>query len=257
MRILFLCFAIAFFVPSHAQKPRLEFLVAYQLYNDTKLPNTLPAVLHIKDSVSIYEEKFSHQEWWDGGEVGREMPAQSPTRRTNSDKYLKIDHSAKELLSFAYLGKNIVLVTDNYPELKWRITDETKDISGFACIKATTVYRGREWTAWFTPQIAAPYGPWKLHGLPGLILDAYDADKKYQMTATKVVPGESNLIKQDFKSFNITRNTEPITYQQFMKEEDEAAENMIKEDALRGVKTTWVRDKSTRGGRELTYEWEE
>lgn len=37
---------------------------------------------------------------------------------------------------------------------------------------ATTIFRGRKWTVYFTEDIPLPLGPWKLGALPGLILSA-------------------------------------------------------------------------------------
>ncbi|MDE5969330.1 MAG: GLPGLI family protein [Muribaculaceae bacterium] len=51
---------------------------------------------------------------------------------------------------------------------EWEIADETRDILGYQCFKATTDYRGRQWTAWFTPKIPMQDGPWKFCGLPVL-----------------------------------------------------------------------------------------
>lgn len=66
---------------------------------------------------------------------------------------------------------------------EWELTDSTKRILGYDCYKAETTYRGRKWTAWFTPEIPLHDGPWKLCGLPGLILEAIDATGEYAFTA--------------------------------------------------------------------------
>ncbi len=63
--------------------------------------------------------------------------------------------------------------TEPFSEIEWRIVeDSTKSVLGYQCIMATTVYHGRKWTAWFAPEIPVCDGPWKLRGLPGLILEA-------------------------------------------------------------------------------------
>lgn len=48
---------------------------------------------------------------------------------------------------------------------------------------ATADFRGRHWTAWFATDIPVSDGPWKLGGLPGLILEAYDKGHQYTFTA--------------------------------------------------------------------------
>lgn len=70
-----------------------------------------------------------------------------------------------------------VYVKEINPKINWKIENETKKIGSFTCKKATGFFRGRNYTAWFTPEIALPFGPWKLNGLPGLVLEAYDANK--------------------------------------------------------------------------------
>lgn len=62
-------------------------------------------------------------------------------------------------------------------EMEWAIIeDSTKNILGFECIMAKTDYYGRTWKVWFSPEIPVYDGPWKLHGLPGLILSADGGD---------------------------------------------------------------------------------
>lgn len=68
----------------------------------------------------------------------------------------------------------------------WEIRDSTKVILGYESIMAVTDYHGREWTAWFTPEIPARNGPWKLGGLPGLILEAEAEGGQYSFMATGI-----------------------------------------------------------------------
>lgn len=73
--------------------------------------------------------------------------------------------------------------TENWEKPEWNLSDESKDVLGYQCFKAVADYRGRRWTAWFAPEIPVHDGPWKLCGLPGLILEAYDEDRHYQFDA--------------------------------------------------------------------------
>jgi GLPGLI family protein len=62
---------------------------------------------------------------------------------------------------------------------QWIISDETATILSYSCQKATARFRGRDWTVWFTMDIPLNAGPWKLRGLPGLILKAADSRNHY------------------------------------------------------------------------------
>ena len=85
-------------------------------------------------------------------------------------------NSSKKMFStFNYQG--MVYINDGETNIVWNTTNETKKIGTFICNKATTSFRGRDYTAWFTLKIPVSFGPWKLNGLPGLILEAYDTDK--------------------------------------------------------------------------------
>jgi GLPGLI family protein len=74
-------------------------------------------------------------------------------------------------------GRNIY-VTEKRPVIDWQLQPETKKIGNYEARKATAKFRGRVYTAWYTLEIPLPYGPWKLQGLPGLILEAYDKKKE-------------------------------------------------------------------------------
>jgi len=71
------------------------------------------------------------------------------------------------------------IVKDTLPDINWAILDSTKKIKDLLCQKAEGDFRGRHYTAWFTNKILIQDGPWKLCGLPGLILEAYDEKKQF------------------------------------------------------------------------------
>lgn len=72
----------------------------------------------------------------------------------------------------------------HYPT--WKLTQNKKEILGYKCQQAQTTHLGREWTVWFTPDIPIQEGPWKLSGLPGLILDAQDSDGHFHFYCTEI-----------------------------------------------------------------------
>jgi len=59
-------------------------------------------------------------------------------------------------------------------KMKWKMLGKDSVIAGYPCQLAESNFRGRTWKAWFTLDIPISNGPWKLGGLPGLILKATD-----------------------------------------------------------------------------------
>lgn len=138
--------------------------------------------------------------------------------------------------------------------MEWLITDENKIINNFSCNKAIANFRGRQWVAWFTTEIPLSFGPWKLHGLPGLIIEAYDATNRYTWRAVKIKFEKSDLFNRDFGSLIKTKNTKPIAYQQFLLNSKEYDNNV---DAEMMKNTPNLRDIPVpNNGLETNYEWE-
>ena len=74
---------------------------------------------------------------------------------------------------------NISLVEEEIPTIQWKITTATKEIKGLKCQKAIGDCKGRTYEAWFCKDYPYSTGPWKLGGLPGLVIEA--SDKKNQV----------------------------------------------------------------------------
>lgn len=103
--------------------------------------------------------------------------------------------------------------TEDWEKPEWEICDSTKTIIGYECIKAVTDYRGRKWTAWFSPEIPVQEGPWKLCGLPGLILEAYDAEKNYWFEANGLIQNPNS--KVGIFTYNDRRGYTTVTRDKF------------------------------------------
>lgn len=64
-------------------------------------------------------------------------------------------------------------------KFNWKVDSEKTKIGVYAVQKATTDFGGRQWTAWFTMDVPFQDGPYKFHGLPGLIVKIEDSKKEY------------------------------------------------------------------------------
>ena len=61
---------------------------------------------------------------------------------------------------------------ESTPDIVWTLTDDTLTVGGYLCQQATATHRGVAWTVCYTEEIPSSAGPWRLRGLPGLIVKA-------------------------------------------------------------------------------------
>ena len=105
---------------------------------------------------------------------------------------------------------------DSIPSFDWQLEEGDSIVCGYPCSKATTSFRGRTWYVWYTLDIPISEGPWKLCGLPGLILKATDSKGDFDITAIAI---EKTLLNKNLENkifyFDIPR--ERITPQRLVK----------------------------------------
>jgi GLPGLI family protein len=101
--------------------------------------------------------------------------------------YYKSDYKSSNL-------RPSLMLQESKPNISWQIQAEyTRKIANFNCIKAFGTFGNRTYDVWFTPDIPVNFGPYKLGGLPGLILEAKSRDGK---VSYNFISYESNISKQ-------------------------------------------------------------
>ena len=79
-----------------------------------------------------------------------------------------------ELIIRDFCEKSKPLFYKDSISFNWTIGSKEKVIQGVNCKNAFTTFRGRDYEAWFSPEIPINAGPWKFFGLPGLIIQITD-----------------------------------------------------------------------------------
>jgi len=146
-------------------------------------------------------------------------------------------------------------VVDHKTKKNWELYNDFKVIAGFKCQKAITTFRGRTFIAWFTPKIPVSTGPWKLNGLPGIILEAYDEEKKVNF----LFKSYTATIKKGKESEIVISEKPPIGIEKFVSIKDNLHEKLIKKTLSKLPRGTRVVNfkEIPRKGIELAYEWEQ
>lgn len=208
------------------------------------MPVTRPFTLVLDNKLSRYDDYY--QVLWElgtpaynsytdaSGKVVR-MPVASGG---NSDQVIK-NFTSNKMTTITLLGQNYYAIEEPMPTIKWNMLPEQKTISGYSCQKATTAFKGRNYTAWFTAKLPYRNGPWKLGDLPGLILEAYD---------------EKNEVHFVFNSINTAAPANPIELSSEVTPVDRVKFNRLKaavlkdKEALKGASEVRASNVSVSGG---------
>lgn len=103
------------------------------------------------------------------------------------------------------------IIKDSIKNIKWKITDEYREIAGYNCRRANGLTQDSVYVvAYYTVEIPVDGGPESIHGLPGMILGMVVPSQHVSYFATKVeLTGGTELDKKAFenpKTKRMTRN---------------------------------------------------
>lgn len=87
------------------------------------------------------------------------------------DNVVYHDYKAKTARIYKVIYEDKALIIDSLRSFRWKITDETRDIAGYRCRKATTtIFDSLTVYAFYAQEIKISGGPETFNGLPGMIL---------------------------------------------------------------------------------------
>ncbi len=84
------------------------------------------------------------------------------------------NHPAGRFTNTDKIATDWFLYEEDIPVQEWTLREGVKEIEGYKCREASCRFRGRDYTAWYTDEIAVADGPWKFGGLPGFIMEVMD-----------------------------------------------------------------------------------
>ena len=89
------------------------------------------------------------------------------------------NHPKGKMTVLDRIDKTEYRYTDELNTQKWQLKTDTMTVMGYLCYKAVCQWRGREYDAWYTPDIPVSDGPMKFGGLPGLIMKLSDSKQEW------------------------------------------------------------------------------
>ncbi|HET6256207.1 MAG TPA: GLPGLI family protein [Puia sp.] len=204
---------LAVFIGAEAQKPDTAWLMVHYKFThvmDTTNrahPYTENMVLFIGKSASAYKSYDGLVADQQFKKAWAEAVAASPDGRPRINRrgvgsrtqYYQYPGEQK-LLTKDNVMVNDYLIEGPMPAIDWKISGDTATFGGLHCQKATCHFRGRDYIVWFCPDLPVHTGPWKLNGLPGVIVDARDTKNEVVFAfdgVEKTVPASPKVQSTD------------------------------------------------------------
>ncbi|WP_312994517.1 GLPGLI family protein [Chryseobacterium flavum] len=161
-------------------------------------------------SVKFYDKSFADYD-------EKNKKTNQPTSRYSTKTDQVVERKPGSFKNSWYRDFFDYFVVTTNDEMKWLITQETKEYNGYKLQKATTDFGGRNWNAWFSNDVNIQEGPYKFRGLPGLIFILEDADQNFLYKLINNEKFNTNYDTKDFVETHYGKPAIPITNDKFNK----------------------------------------
>lgn len=182
----------------------VQFVVQYltQMVTDTLHPKKMTEESMILKVGVKSSEYYSYTRFVTDSLFNEQLKASGTglVRRNKADDHGIItyqiykNHPAGKVTTLDKIATNRFRCEEENETPVWQLLPDTMTVLSYPCQKAVCHFKGRDYEAWFTPEIPRNEGPWKLHGLPGLILRAADSQGHYTFECTGLINAKENLL---------------------------------------------------------------
>ncbi|HBX47107.1 GLPGLI family protein [Limibacterium fermenti] len=277
MKFVLLLFASLFFFFSSVlsqniilEDAELECIYSFVLQKDTlykSKPVEDDMVLRIGKNVSQFFSRhtfYNDSLWAEDTEFAMKLSIETlnsgnftkgPYVRTTHDYIYKNYPEGKLTVMNKDMIVGFVYEEELAPQQWTILEDSLKRILDYSCGLARCDFRGRTYFAWFTADIPYDDGPWKLKGLPGLILEAYDKNKDYHYVIASIQ--KDNLTPVTFYNYDnepyikTTRHEYLKAYMEYLKGKSRKEIDLINDVIWKGKKKRYL----DKGPRRVLYDF--
>lgn len=201
-----------------------ECIYEYQMKNDKGSSDATSTILQIGRNSAMFSDYTAFQA---DSAIGCKAPESEiqkfKTREKRND--LLFDQSVSQnvpkgkLTVYSVITPNYYSYTESANPINWNLSEDIDTICGYTCQKAVGEYGGRTWTVWYSTDIPASFGPWKLCGLPGLVLAAKDSEGIHKF---KAITFRKSSTPMNFKPYT---NIIKTSREQFVKAKNKFEQN--------------------------------
>lgn len=174
--------------------PVLDTTLLRLRYQMTWVPDTLKPD-ETRENIMMLQVGHTISKWSDyhiflADSIWNAMAREKKARSDVQNRVYPLEAKSISIMIFRNLPEGRTTTIDRIPfsayryvedtdDPEWQLKSDSDSIHGYHCYKASTTYHGRTYTVWYTPEIPVGQGPWKLGGLPGMILKAVDDKGHY------------------------------------------------------------------------------
>lgn len=188
--IILLVFAIGYFGLSQTKTTKnFDLLISYQLdykkfiTSETNLSANTILIVTNQGSLFTFETMMN----LDKIQQERELTIDE-VLLNKSPFYFLIKSDSETTVHYETIGSDRYDFKEKLNQ-DWELINQDTLISGYSCKKSILNYAGRKWSAWYTPEIPIAFGPYKFHGLPGLIMNIKDSKGVFNFTVSEIKQG--------------------------------------------------------------------